>query len=293
MASLAIDRGFHVLVEKPLGVDPAEVSRLVEYLEARPDLVGGVMYNRRQSDTYKRAKELLAAKTIGELVRVTWMITNLYRPAAYYLSSPWRGSWRGEGGGLLMTQASHQLDLLQWLCGMPLTVQARCRTVGREIEVENEALLLLTYPGTASGHFFASAHESPGANRLEICGTLGRIVIENDRRLEICTLAMDERVFARTADSSFAQPALAEETVEQYEQDNLVQQAAALQNFIDAIGGRATIACSLQEAVHSLSIIQAAYLSNWTGQVIPIPAPEQLLRAEMFRRGGLAALDDT
>lgn len=286
MAIQAIDQGLHILVEKPLGVDPVEVRLLVDHLAKHPHLTGGVMYNRRQASAYQRIKQLLQDGAIGDLVRVTWQITNLYRTAAYYRTSPWRGTWAGEGGGLLMTQASHQIDLLLWLCGLPESVRAFCRTVEREIEVENEAVLFLQYPGNAWGQFIASAHETPGSNRLEICGTRGRIVIENDSLVRVCILAQDERDFACSAESPFAQPTLSCAKHIHHDQDNRVQQAAAIQNFIDTINGRATIACSLADAANSLGIIQAAYLSDWTGQQVSVPPPEKVFQTELAKHIG-------
>jgi predicted dehydrogenase len=281
MARLALDHDLHILVEKPIGVDPADVRHLLEHLAKHPYLTGGVLYNRRQASAYQRIKQLMLEGAIGDLVRVTWLITNLYRTHAYYRTSPWRGTWAGEGGGLLMTQASHQLDLLLWLCGLPQSVQAFCRTVDREIDVENEAALFLQYPGNAWGQFIASARETPGTNRLEICGTKGQIVIENDSLVRVCTLAEDEREFARSATGSFVQPSQACEEFIHHDQDNRVQQAAAIQNFVDTIAGKASIACSLADAADSLAIIQAAYLSNWTGQEVSVPPPEARFLAEL------------
>jgi UDP-N-acetyl-2-amino-2-deoxyglucuronate dehydrogenase len=125
MALQAIEQDLHILVEKPIGVDPSEVQTLIEQMAQKPNLVGGVLYNRRTASAYRKIKSLIQDGAMGELVRVTWLITNLYRTQAYYGTSPWRGTWQGEGGGLLMTQASHQIDLLQWLCGMPNSVQAQ------------------------------------------------------------------------------------------------------------------------------------------------------------------------
>ncbi len=151
-----------------------------------------MMYNRRASRCYRTVKQMVEQGQIGELVRCTWVITDLYRTDAYYTSGSWRGSWQSEGGGILMTQASHQLDLMQWICGMPVSVQARCTTQDRPIKVENEAELFDLSMAHARA-FIASAHECPGRNMLEICGTRGRITVENDRALELLLLEQDER----------------------------------------------------------------------------------------------------
>ena len=152
MAIQAVNAGIHVLVEKPVGIYCDEVEQVLAALEKRPELVCGVMYNRRASRCFRTVKQMVEQGQIGELVRCTWVITDLYRTDAYYSSDSWRGSWQSEGGGILMTQASHQLDLMQWICGMPVSVQARCTTQNRPIKVENEAELFLTYPNGAHGH---------------------------------------------------------------------------------------------------------------------------------------------
>lgn len=137
MARQAIEAGIHVLVEKPVGIFADEVAEVVRLLQDRPGLICGVMYNRRASMAYRHVHDLVQNGSLGELVRASWIITNLYRTDAYYTSSPWRGSWENEGGGLLMTQASHQIDLMQWICGMPVSVTAHCSTIDRSIQVEN------------------------------------------------------------------------------------------------------------------------------------------------------------
>lgn len=151
MTRQALEAGLHVLVEKPVGIFADEVAEILPVLAERPELVCGVMYNRRAAQAYRHIKNLVQSGELGELVRCSWIITNLYRTEAYYTSGAWRGTWQGEGGGLLMTQASHQLDLMQWICGMPVSVLARCSTIGRPIQVENEAELFLTYLNGAMG----------------------------------------------------------------------------------------------------------------------------------------------
>lgn len=281
MARLALRHNLHFLVDKPIGVDPCAVQDLLASMAAKPSLVGGVLYNRRQASAYQRIHRLLKSGELGELVRVTWVITNLYRTQAYYQSGSWRGTWAGEGGGLLMTQASHQLDLLQWLCGMPNSVKAKCRTIDRPIDVENEAVLLLEFPGQAWGHFIASARETPGSNHLEIACTKGTISLVNDSDLQVWRLTCDERDFARAAAEPFVQPSHSVERYFHNDQDNQIQQAAAIQNFIDTVTGKAAIACDLADAAQSLAIIQGAYLSDWTGQTVQIPFDADLFKSEL------------
>lgn len=278
MALQAVEAGLHVLVEKPVGIFCDEVERVQAALSAHPGLTCGVLYNRRASPAFRYAKEQMERGTIGDLVRATWIITNLYRPAAYYRTGSWRGGWDSEGGGLLMTQASHQLDLMQWLCGMPSQVWARCSTVDRPIRTENEAELCFTYPNSAHGHFIASAHECPGRNLLEICGTMGRLTVRDDREVELYRLEQDEREFSLSCGLPFQRPSGTGETRVFEGADNRAQQAATIQNFVDAIEGRALIQCSLAEGLRSLRIIHGAYLSQWTGQNVCLPVSESEFR---------------
>lgn len=276
MTRQALEAGLHVLVEKPVGIFAGEVADILPVLAERPELVCGVMYNRRAAQAYRYVRELTRSGALGELVRCTWIITNLYRTEVYYTASAWRGTWRGEGGGLLMTQASHQLDLMQWICGMPASVLARCSTVGRPIQVENEAELFLIFPNGAHGHFIASAHECPGANLLEICGTRGRVSVRDDNVVEVVRLVEDERTFAKSCPSPFEQVSGAVERLTFDDRDNKVQQAATIQNFTAAIRGAEPIQCSLEEGLRSLQIIHGAYLSYWLGRTVTLPGDEQV-----------------
>lgn len=282
MTVQALEAGKHVLVEKPVGIYADEVQRAIDVLSARPELVCGVLYNRRASKAFSHVRRLMEQGRIGELVRCTWVLTDLYRTCAYYRSGSWRGSWQSEGGGLLMTQASHQLDLLQWICGMPSSVMARCSTVERPIAVENEAELFFTFPNGAHGHFIASAHECPGVNRLEICGTRGRITVTDDTVVEIVRLVQDERDFARACPAPFEKVPYTVDRQTFDDGENTVQQAATIQNFIRAAQGQEPIQCSLAQGLRSLQIIHGAYLSHWQGgREVALPVDEALFRQKL------------
>lgn len=278
MCKEALRKGIHVLLEKPVGIYADEITECLEILNQNPHLVCGVMYNRRASKAYQYIRELVAQGQIGDLVRCSWLITNLYRTNAYYGTSAWRGNWETEGGGLLMTQASHQLDLMQWVCGLPSHVMARCSTVNRPIAVENEAELFLSYPNGAHGQFIASAHECPGTNLFEICGTKGRITIREDSEVEVLRMDMDEREFAKTCLNPFGKVPGKIEKLFFDDSDNKVQQAATIDNFARTILGQDKIQCPLEAGLGSLQIIHAAYISSWLGKEVEMPADEGLFR---------------
>jgi predicted dehydrogenase len=177
-----------------------------------------------------------------------------------------------------MTQASHQLDLMQWLCGMPRTVLARCSGVDRPIVTENEAELLFTYPNGAHGQFIASAHESPGCNILQLCYTKGSVTVRDDREVEIVELSQDEQSFARSCPSPFTQVPCSRRQLHFPEESNKVQQAASIQNFVDAAERGTPVQCPLEDGLHSLQIIHGAYLSQWKKEEAALPVDEKEFR---------------
>ena len=176
MTKQALLAGIPVLVEKPVGIFTEEVEECLDILKKDPKLVCGVMYNRRASKAFHAIKKMVDSGEIGELVRCSWIITDLYRSHAYHASSPWRGSWAEEGGGLLMTQASHQLDLLQWICGMPVAVTAHVSNdhLKGEIEVEDTATALFeTADGRRLNFFATTACGASFPAQLHICTASG------------------------------------------------------------------------------------------------------------------------
>jgi predicted dehydrogenase len=174
----ALRHGLHLLVDKPLAAHVAEARRLIA-APRDPRQVFAVLFQMRTDPRYRLVRAWIRSGRLGRILRFQWTITDWFRPDSYYRSSAWRGTWRGEGGGVLLNQAPHQLDLLQWLFGMPATVRAWCG-LGRHhpIEVEDAVTARLAYRDGMEGVFIASTGEAPGTNRLEIATDRGRVVIE-------------------------------------------------------------------------------------------------------------------
>ncbi|MBR0120713.1 MAG: Gfo/Idh/MocA family oxidoreductase, partial [Clostridia bacterium] len=193
----ALDAGLNVLCDKPAGVYTKQVRQLNEKAKQHPELLFGMMFNQRTNPLYIKAKQLIDSGELGELKRIVWIITDWYRPKAYYDQGGWRGTWNGEGGGVLLNQCPHQLDLFTWLAGMPETVTAQLATRGRDISVENDVTAMCTFKNGASGVFITSTHDAPGTNRLEITGDLGKAVIEKGK-LVFTKNAVPEPEFSRT-----------------------------------------------------------------------------------------------
>jgi len=174
----ALENGLHVLVEKPLSVHKADCERLIA-AHRNPDQVFAAMFNQRTDPHYRKLRDLINRGELGEIRRYVWIITNWFRTEAYFGSGGWRATWAGEGGGVLMNQCAHQLDLLQWMFGMPEKVRAFCE-FGRyhDIEVEDDVTAYLEYANGSKGVFITTTGESPGTNRLEVTGERGKVVLE-------------------------------------------------------------------------------------------------------------------
>ncbi|HUL53389.1 MAG TPA: Gfo/Idh/MocA family oxidoreductase [Opitutaceae bacterium] len=271
--------GLHVLVEKPISVHKADCERLIAAHQDERQ-VFAAMFNQRTDPAYRRIRALVQDGGLGEIRRVNWIITNWYRTAAYYASSGWRATWEGEGGGVLLNQCPHNLDLLQWMLGLPVRVRAFCQ-FGRyhDIEVEDDVTAYLEFANGATGVFIASTGEAPGTSRLEITAEGGRIVYERDE-LRFARNAVPMSAFSRSSPQPFAQPECAE-TVEPVP-DHGGQHNEILQNFADAVlEGRPLIAPA-REGIRSVELANAMLLSAWLDQTVDLPLDgarfERLLR---------------
>jgi len=271
MAELALRRGKHVLVDKPLGIKASELTELVRLSEENAHLVSAVMLNRRSSDLYQRVKDIAESGQLGELRRALWQITNLYRTYAYYGTSTWRGSYLTEGGGVLMNQAVHQLDLLLWIIGMPEKAHAFMKEgFHRPMTTENDVILNLFYESGASATFLASTHESPGTNRLELSFDKGQMVVEEDRVLTIRRLSECEEDFAKKESTYFTHVPCEVERFEIPVTPNKVEQARTINNFIASILGQEKILASFKEGLRSVQVINSAYLSAWSEMTVDL-----------------------
>lgn len=265
----AFASGKHVLVEKPVDITVSKAQRLNDAARESGKKFA-IMFNQRTGCLFRKAKEIVESGELGTLKRSIWIVTNWYRTQHYYDSGAWRATWQGEGGGVLMNQAPHQLDLWQWICGMPECVTAFC-SEGKyhNVQVEDEATLHVRFPGGAEGVFITSTGEFPGTNRLEISGTKGKIVLESGI-LKWWKLEHDERTVCTTSDNSFEKIPL------NYQEFTQPKEASGhqgiLQNFADAILHDTPLIAPGYDGIRSLYIQNAAYLSSWKGNV-PIQVP--------------------
>lgn len=265
----AFEAGLHLMVEKPISAHKADAEKLIAAHRKNPKLVFGGMFQLRVEPRYEKIRALIRNGDLGEIVRVNWVNTDWFRGEAYYASSAWRATWKGEGGGVLLNQCLHNLDVLQWLLGMPARVRGFCQ-LGRfhQIEVEDNVTAYLEWPNRATGVFVSSTGEAPGANRFEIVGTRGTLVLENGK-LMFTRNAADMIEFSRTAKTGFSKP---DATTEEVPFPNAAAPHAALmQNFVNAIlDGEALIAPGA-EGIHSVELANSMVYSSLLGETLSLP----------------------
>jgi predicted dehydrogenase len=265
----AFENGVHALVEKPIAAHKADAEKLAAAHKKFPQVVFAGMFQLRTEPRYLKIQKLIQDGGLGEIVRVNWINTDWFRTEAYYASSDWRATWRGEGGGVLLNQSLHNLDTLQWLCGMPARVRGFCQ-LGRfhNIEVEDNVTAYLEWASGATGSFVSSSGEAPGTNRFEIAGTLGKLVLENNR-LIFTRNAADMVEFSRTAKQGFLKPDAKEEEILF---DNAAGPHAIItQNFVNAILDGEKLIAPGAEGVHSVELANALVYSSLLGQTIELP----------------------
>jgi len=266
--------GLHAMVEKPAGVYTLQVREMIAEADRHPELTFGMMFNQRTNCVYRKLKEMIDSGELGQLKRMSWLITDWYRTQFYYDSGAWRATWAGEGGGVLLNQCPHQLDLLQWLCGLPVRVQAHCH-IGKwhDIEVEDDVTAYLEFENGATGVFVTTTGDAPGTNRLEITGTRGKAVCEHNE-LTFWRNTVDEREWCVACREGFRKPDF--EKVE-VETDGLNPQHPAVLNAFAAhiLRGEPLVADG-REGIRGLILSNAMHMSAWLGREVTIPFDEQL-----------------
>ena len=279
-AIYALRHGLHVLSDKPAGVYTKQVREMNEEAAKHPELVFAIMFNQRTNPLYIKMKDFVSSGELGEIKRVNWIITDWYRTQIYYDSGAWRATWNGEGGGVLLNQCPHQMDLVTWICGMPERVRAFCH-VGKwhDIEVEDEVTVFLTYKNGATGTFITTTGEAPGENRFEIIGTGGKLVCESGK-LTLYRNAADTQDFSKKATSGFAMP---ECTVEEVETDGEnPQHSGIINNFTNAILGKEKLFVDGKEGIAGVELMNAIEYSGWhDGEKVELPINEDLYLREL------------
>ncbi|AUD65896.1 hypothetical protein BK011_09440 [Tenericutes bacterium MZ-XQ] len=261
----------HLLIEKPVGVYTKNVVELNEVAK-QFNLSFSIMYNQRTNPLYIKLKSMIDNHEIGQIKRIIWIVTDWYRSTAYYQSSPWRATWEKEGGGVLLNQAPHQLDLLQWMFGMPNKIRAYMKFGAyRNISVENDVTSYLEYDSGCSGVFITSTIDAPGTNRLEVVGSKGKVIIEKGK-MTFYRLKIEETEFDKIKHSNlFAQPPYEMIEFDEFKENAWgVQHQIVLNNFVNHIIEIKPLIAPGVEGVFGLTISNAMHLSAFTDKTIQL-----------------------
>jgi predicted dehydrogenase len=265
----ALDAGLHLMVEKPIAAHKADAERLIAKAKEKEDLVFAGMFQLRVEPRYRKIKELVEAGELGQLMRVVWIMTDWFRSDAYYQSGGWRATWKGEGGGVLLNQCLHQLDAMQWMVGMPSKVSSQVG-IGKwhDIEVEDDVSCYMEFPDGASGLFLTSTGETPGSNRLEIAGTKGRLLLENDR-LIFTRNEVPSDEWCKTSKIGFKQP---ETTVEEIDIPGAeAPHSILMTNFTNAILKGENLIAPGEEGLGSVELANAMLYSGLLEGPLELP----------------------
>ena len=284
----------HALVEKPAGVYTKQVKELNEFAATKPELTFGIMFNQRNNPLYIKIKEIVDSGEIGKIRRTNWIITTWWRPQGYYDQSEWRATWGGEGGGVLVNQAPHQLDLLQWICGVPKSVYAKVAYgFRRNIAVEDEVTAVVDYGDGATGVFVTATHDLVGTDRFEILGDQGKIVVEGSKTATVTRLVKPERELSDGMGMDDVRKLFTGQlnTAELYTQEVIefdsawgAQHSGVLQNFAANILDGTPLLAPGSDGINGVRLANAIHLSSWKGQEVSLDFDEDEFLAELNKR---------
>src|SRR6266496_1424550 len=265
----ALKQGLHVMVEKPISAHKADAERLIAAHRKNPKLIFAGMFQLRAEPRYLKIQKLIQTGELGDIVRMSWIMTDWFRTEAYYASGGWRATWKGEGGGVLLNQCLHNLDVMQWLLGMPARVRGFCQ-LGKfhNIEVEDNVSAYLEFKNGATGTFVSSTGEAPGTNRFELAVTRGKLVLEREK-LSFTRNESDMIDFSKTARFGFAKPEVWH--VEIPFENAANPHAILVQNFVNAILNGEPLIAPGEEGIHSVELANVILFSSLSDSTIEMP----------------------
>lgn len=291
MVMESLKRGIHVINEKPAGVYTKHVREMNEFAK-KCNAHYAMMFNQRTNCLYRKMREIIKEGGIGDLQRVTWIITDWFRTQHYYDTGSWRATWAGEGGGVLINQCPHQIDLVSWVVGeQPVAVNGFCK-YGKwhDIEVEDDVTAYFEYANGATGMFVTTTGETPGTNRFEVSGTKGKLLCENGKLIWYKN-EVDSQEYVKTETSSWARPKY--EIIE-VETDGLNEQhAGIIKNFANALLGLEEFFVDGLEGINGVELMNAIELSGWKGGArVAIPVNEDEYLEELNKRRATSRLKE-
>jgi predicted dehydrogenase len=263
----ALGAGLHVMMEKPIGLSVKEGEDLLDL--KNEGQVFALMLNQRTDPLFLAMQDVIRGGAIGAITRTHWTMTHWFRPEVYFQVSDWRATWKGEGGGLLVNQCIHNLDIFQWLCGMPVAVRAHCH-FGKyhDIEVEDEATAYFEYANGATGVFVGSTGEAPGINRFDVVGDRGTLSFDGERLL-LTENDVPASAYNRDTRDMFGMPASTTRDITPDRAGN--QHAQVLGNFTAAILRGEALVAPAEDGLDSLALANAMVLSTWENDTVALP----------------------
>lgn len=277
-----MNRSLHVMVEKPAGVYTLQAREMNKVADQHPEVSFGMMFNQRTNCVYRKVRELVQSGKYGQVRRVNWIITNWFRPQAYFDSGDWRATWSGEGGGVLLNQCPHQLDLWQWIFGLPEKLEAKM-LFGKwhDIEVEDDVSVWCQFANGATGVFVTSTGDAHGTNRLEIQMDKAKIVTDS-KTIQLREYEMTVQEFDKINTSPFKSVDSAEVEVETDGENP--QHSGVLNAWADNILEGKPLVADGREGVNGLMLSNAMHLSAFLGKEVTLPIDEDLYYRELQKR---------
>lgn len=293
IAIYCLEHGMPVLGEKPAGVYAKSVREMNECAAAHPEVAFGIMFNQRTNKLYQRIKEIVESGELGEIRRSNWIINTWWRPDSYYRQSDWRATWGGEGGGVLVNQAPHQLDLWQWICGVPTKVYSKIKYGShRDIIVDNDVTIVTEYANGATGTFVTCTHDACGTDRLEIDFDKGKIVVDNSKTATIYRLNKSEQEMNETMSMMEVAKLTSGNgggglfTTETFENTDGwgYQHTTVMENFACHILEGTPLLAPGCEGINGVTLANSTLLSSWLGREVDNPCDEELFLSELNKR---------
>ena len=298
MAIYAMEHGMNVICEKPAGVRAKDVQKMIDYHEAHPETAFGIMFNQRTNKLYQKVKDIVSSGELGQIRRSQWIINTWWRPDSYYRQSEWRATWGGEGGVVLVNQAPHQLDLWQWICGVPCKVTSlNLNGAHRDIAVENDVTMVTQYPNGATGSFITCTHDAIGTDRLEIDLDAGKIVVENSKTATVYRMVRDGRqvdeeymnqhmsmMELAMLTSSNGGGGLYETEVFENSDGWGIQHGTVMENFALHVLTGSPLLAPGSDGIMGVRLANASQLSAWTGCTVELPCDEEAYARELNKR---------
>lgn len=271
IAIQAFEKGIHVLCEKPVAVTKSRAQKMIDAHAKHPELRFALMFNQRTRQAHRKIKQMIENGEFGKIVRVNWTVTDWFRSQSYYDSGSWRATWAGEGGGVLLNQCPHHLDLFQWFFGLPVKVRSTV-SIGKyhDIEVEDDVNTYCEFADGSTGNFITSTGEFPGTNRLEISGTRGRMVFE-DGVIKFKRTEVDVNEFCRSTPESF--PSMDTwNIVVPTRKDTGHEHQDVIEAFVKAVlDPKAKLVAEGEEGIRSAEFGNAMLYSGLKGEEVSIP----------------------